>query len=60
MKNFRIIYRKERTRRKLEDIIAVQQNFIDKYMILQGSFLTISNGFKQFPDLNLITPEALA
>ena len=25
---------------------------------MSGSFLTISNTFRQFPDLNLITPEA--
>jgi len=58
MKNSRIRYRKERTCRKLKDMVAVQRNFIEKYIILPGSFLTISNPLKQFPVLNLITPEA--
>jgi hypothetical protein len=60
MKNSRIRYRKERTYRKLKDMVAVQRNFIEKYIILPGSFLTISNALKQFPVLKLITPEAHA
>jgi len=41
-------------------MVAVQRNFIEKYIILSGSFLTISNALKQFPVLKLITPEAHA
>jgi len=60
MKNSRIRYRKERTCRKLKDMVAVQLNFIEKYTTLSGSFLTISNALKQFPVLNFIIPEALS
>ena len=60
MKNSRITYHKERTRREFKYMIVVQRNFIEKYIILLGSFLMISNAFKQFPVLNLIIPEALA
>ncbi|MBA3017536.1 MAG: hypothetical protein KKH17_12650 [Proteobacteria bacterium] len=59
MKNSRITYHKERTRREFKDIVAGQLNFIEKYIILSDSFLMISNAFKQFPDFNLIIPEAL-
>jgi len=41
-------------------MVAVQRNFIEKNIILPGSFLTISNALKQFPVLKLITPEAHA
>jgi len=58
MKNSRIKYHKERTRREFKYIVAVQHNFIEKYIILTGYFLMISNAFKQFPGLNSITPEA--
>ncbi|RLC23152.1 MAG: hypothetical protein DRH21_07405 [Deltaproteobacteria bacterium] len=60
MKNLRIRYRKKRTCHKLKDMVAVQRNFIEKYIILSGSFLTISNALKQFPVLNFIIPEALS
>ncbi len=49
MKNSRITYHKERTRREYKDIVAVKRNIIEKHIILQGSFLTIFNTFKQFP-----------
>ncbi|MBU4258187.1 MAG: hypothetical protein L6263_00515 [Desulfobacteraceae bacterium] len=58
MKNSRITYHKERTRREFKEMVAVQRNIIEKYIILLGSFLMISDAFKQFPALNLITPEA--
>ena len=54
MKNSRITYHKERTRREFKYMIAVQRNFIEKYIILTGSFLMISNAFKQFPDFNVL------
>ena len=56
MKNSRITYHKERTRREFKDTIAVKRNIIEKYIILAGSFLMISNAFKQFPVLNLNIP----
>jgi len=62
MKNSRITYHKERTRRKFKDIVVVKRNIIEKYIILIGSFLMISNAFKQFPDFNVshlkLTPSA--
>ena len=39
-------------------MIAIKRSIIEKYIILSGSFLMISNAFKQFPGFNLITPEA--
>lgn len=54
MKNSRITYHKERTRREFKDIIVVKRNIIEKYIILSGSFLMIFNAFKQFPDLNVL------
>ncbi|RLC23671.1 MAG: hypothetical protein DRH21_06710 [Deltaproteobacteria bacterium] len=60
MKNSRITYHKERTRSEFKDIITVKRSIIEKYIILSGSFLMISNAFKQFPDFNLIIPEALS
>jgi hypothetical protein len=53
MKNSRITYHKERTRREFKYIVAVQQNYIEKYRILPGSFLMLSNAFKQFPGFNV-------
>ncbi len=56
MKNSRITYHKERTRREFKYIVAVHRNYIEKYIILLGSFLMISTAFKQFPVLNLNIP----
>jgi len=44
----------------MKTIATVQQAIKENNDILQGSFLTISNTLKQFPVLNLITPEAHA
>ena len=44
----------------MKTIVTVQEALKKNDNILQGSFLTISNTLKQFPVLNLITPEAYA
>ena len=56
MKNSRIRYRKERISRNYKEIVVIEQTAMQKMAFIPDSFLTISNAFKQFPVLNLITP----
>jgi hypothetical protein len=58
MKNSCIRYRKERIGHNHKEIVIIDQAAGQKMAFIVNSFLTISNALKQFPGLNLITPEA--